>query len=112
MTTINEMKEVLKEHLEKNGSLNEIRSKLRSEIFNTLNNGQKPQQGLSNQNLIINELIREYLAFNNYNYTNSVLIPEAGQPEKPLERTIIANQLNIAESSESRQLPLLYSKPL
>lgn len=109
MTTINEMKEVLKEHLEKNGSLNEIRSKMRSEIFNTLNNGQKPQQSLSNQNLIINELIREYLAFNNYNYTNSVLIPEAGQPEKPLERSIISNQLNIAESSESRQLPLLYS---
>lgn len=110
MATLNEMKEVLKEHLEKNGSLNEIRSKLRSEIFNTLNNDAKPQQGLSNQNLIINELIREYLVFNNYNYTNSVMIPEAGQPEKPLDRQIVSSQLNIAESSESRQLPLLYSR--
>jgi lisH domain-containing protein FOPNL len=112
MATLNEMKEVLKEHLEKNGALNEIRSKLRSEVFNTLNNGQKNHQSLSNQNLIINELIREYLSFNNYNYTNSVLIPEAGQPEKPLDRNIVANQLNIAESSESRQLPLLYSNPI
>jgi lisH domain-containing protein FOPNL len=109
MTTLNEMKEVLKEHLEKNGTLNEIRSKLRSDIFNTLNNSGKNQQGLSNQNLIINELIREYLAFNNYNYTNSVLIPEAGQPEKPLDRKIVSSQLNLVESAETRQIPLLYS---
>jgi lisH domain-containing protein FOPNL len=109
MTTLNEMKEVLKEHLEKTGTLNEIRSKLRSDIFNTLNNNGKNQQSLSNQNLIINELIREYLAFNNYNYTNSVLIPEAGQPEKPLDRKIVSSQLNLVESAETRQIPLLYS---
>lgn len=102
MATLNEMKEVLKEHLEKNGTLNEVRSKMRSEIFNTLNNKPKNQTKLSNQNLLINELIREYLQFNNYNYTSSVLIPESGQPAKPLERGFIANQLNVVEDSQSR----------
>ena len=110
MATLNEMKEVLKEHLEKNGTLNELRSKMRSEIFNTLNNQPKKVTQLSNQNLIINELIREYLLFNNYNYTNNVLIPEANQPAKPLDRDFLSSQLNIVEDQESRQLPLLYSK--
>ena len=112
MATLNEMKEVLKEHLEKNGTLNEIRSKMRSEIFNTLNNQPKKVTQLSNQNLIINELIREYLVFNNYNYTNNVLIPEANQPSKPLERDFLSSQLNIVEDQESKQLPLLYSKEI
>lgn len=110
MTTMNEMKDVLKEQLEKDGSLNEVRAKLRSHLFNTLNNNQKSKQNLSNQDLIMGELIREYLTFRNLNYANSVMIPEAGLPERPLDRGIIANQLNVEESSETRQLPLLYSK--
>ena len=109
MTTLNEMKEVLKEQLEKNGSLNDIRAKLMSDVFNTLNNNPRQNPSTSNQNMIINELIREYLVFNNLNYSTSVLVSEAGQPKKPLERSIIANQLNVAESSETKQLPLLYS---
>jgi lisH domain-containing protein FOPNL len=107
---MNEMKDVLKEQLEKDGSLNEVRAKLRSHLFNTLNNNQKSKQNLSNQDLIMGELIREYLTFRNLNYANSVMIPEAGLPERPLDRGIIANQLNVEESSETRQLPLLYSK--
>lgn len=109
MATLNEMKEVLKEHLEENGTLNEIRSKMRSEIFSTLNNQPKKPKNLSNQNLIINELIRDYLVYNNYTYTNSVLIPEANQPAKPVDRDFISSQLNVVEDSESRKLPLLYS---
>ena len=108
--TLTDMKEVLKEHLEKNGTLNEIRSKMRAEIFNTLNNQPKNTNQLSEQNLIINELIREYLVYNNYNYTNSVLIPEASQPAEPLDRNFIANRLNIKQDTQTQQLPLLYSK--
>ena len=90
MATINEMKEVLKEHLEQNGTLNEVRAKMRSEIFNTLNNKKKSAGTPSNNNLIVNELIREYLAFNNYNYSNSVFVPETGQPGQPLDREFVA----------------------
>lgn len=34
----------------------------------------EPRPSLSNENLLINELIREYLAFNKYKYTESVLL--------------------------------------
>ena len=109
MATINELKEVQKEHLEGTGTLNEIRSRMRAEIFNTLNNKNTEKPQLSKQNLIINELIREYLIFNNYNYSNAVFVPESGQPDKKLEREFLSKQLNIVEDTQSRQLPLLYS---
>ena len=110
MTTLNEMKEVLKEQLEKSGALNGVRAQLRSNIFSTLNNNQSSKQSLTNQDLILGELVREFLIFNNLNHSAGVLIPEAGLPDRPLDRAIIAGQLNVEESTETRQLPLLYSR--
>jgi lisH domain-containing protein FOPNL len=67
-------KTVLEDSLEKRGRLNQIRAKIRSEIFSSLedNNDQIPK--LPHENLLINELIREYLEFNEYKFTNSVFI--------------------------------------
>ena len=61
MSTINELKDVLKETLENKGVLQEIKAKIRAEIFNTLSENSTSKPALSNENLIINELIREYL---------------------------------------------------
>jgi len=81
MATINELKEALKESLEERGVLPKIRANIRAEIFQTLNEQQPTvKTELSNENLVINELIREYLEFNNYAHSQSVFIPESGQP--------------------------------
>lgn len=61
MTNINELKDALKETLEEKGVLNEIRARMRSAIFSALDNDDKPKPKLSDENLIINEMIREYL---------------------------------------------------
>ena len=111
MASVNELKEVLKETLEERGILNEIRAKVRAEIFNSLNdqkeNAKKSQ--VSNENLLINELIREYLIFNNYNNTLSVFLPETSQPVKPpFDRAYITKKLKVLEDKNSRELPLLY----
>lgn len=112
MASVNELKEVLKETLEERGVLNEIRAKVRAEIFNSLNDQSSKnskQKPVSNENLIINELIREYLAFNNYNNTLSVFLPESSQPVKPpFDRTYISKKLKVLEDKNSRELPLLY----
>jgi lisH domain-containing protein FOPNL len=105
MATINELKEVLKEHLESTGTLNEIRSRMRAEIFNTINNKNPEKAPLSKQNLLMNELIREYLLFNNYNYSHATFIPETGQPEQKLDREFLSKQLGVIEDSKTRQLP-------
>ena len=109
MATINELKDVLKEHLEEKGVLDQLRSSLRSEIFKTLNDQNQQVPRPSNENYIINELIKEYLEFNNYNFTASVFETESGNDKDGLERQFIASQLKVVEDSTTKQLPLLYS---
>ena len=59
---------------------------------------------------MINELIREYLVFNRYRSTLSVLLPETGQPETPpFDREFLAREMRIRENETSKKLPLLYT---
>jgi hypothetical protein len=58
---------------------------------------------------IMNELIREYLLFNDWGDTASVFIPEAGQPEIPLHRAFLAGRFGIQEDAITRQNPLLHA---
>ncbi len=57
---------------------------------------------LSHENVLINELIREYLEYNHYKHTLSVLIPETGQPNDRVDRAYLAHELNIREDRTSR----------
>ena len=109
MASINELKEVLKDHLETSGTLNNVRTILRSEIFKAINDTSQPAPSPSIEKTLINEVIREYLDFNNYNYSNSVFSAEANLPKTPIDREMIAKQLKLVEDDETKQLPLLYS---
>ncbi|KAH0632069.1 hypothetical protein JD844_020130 [Phrynosoma platyrhinos] len=64
MATITELKAVLKDTLEKRGTLGQIKARIRAEVFNALDDQSEPRPSLSHENLLINELIREYLEFN------------------------------------------------
>ena len=109
MTSIEELKNALKETLEQKGVLNQIRGIMRQSIFEAIQSDDNPQKNLSNDDLIINELIKEYLSYNNYLHSLSVFQAETGQPKNKLNREFIAHELNIIESNSSRQLPLLYT---
>ena len=61
MTNVNELKEALKETLQERGELNKIKAMMRAAIFEAIETDDKPKPKLSDENLIINELIREYL---------------------------------------------------
>lgn len=62
---------------------------------------------LTNENVLINELIREYLEYNNYHNTLSVFLPETGQPKTTsFTRTFLQQQLNVQDNNT--QVPLLY----
>mmetsp|Transcript_20826 Transcript_20826/g.45556 ORF Transcript_20826/g.45556 Transcript_20826/m.45556 type:complete len:147 (+) Transcript_20826:87-527(+) len=111
MASVEELKDALKENLENRGVYKQLKAKIRSDIFKALSETEistKPE--LSNENLVINELIREYLIFNGYRETLSVFLPESGQPQiRPFDRSFLAEHLNVVEGSNSQQLPLLYS---
>ncbi|XP_012686671.2 lisH domain-containing protein FOPNL [Clupea harengus] len=108
MASITELKCALRETLEARGVMGKLKARIRAEVFNALDDQSEPRPPLSHENLLINELIREYLEFNKYRYTASVLTAESGQPEVPLDRQFVANELNVVEDPGARTMPLLY----
>ncbi|XP_034878236.1 lisH domain-containing protein FOPNL isoform X1 [Mirounga leonina] len=108
MATVAELKAVLKDTLEKRGVLGHLKARIRAEVFNALDDESEPRPSLSHENLLINELIREYLEFNKYKYTASVLMSESGQPVIPLDRQFLIRELNAFEESKDDTIPLLY----
>ncbi|KAM3624450.1 uncharacterized protein V6R79_023624 [Siganus canaliculatus] len=108
MATIAELKSAVRDTLESRGVLGQLKARIRAEVFNALDDQREPRPPLSHENLLINELIREYLKFNNYRYTASVLTAESGQPEDPLDRQFLANELKVTEDRSSKSVPLLY----
>lgn len=69
----------MRETLERRGVLGQLKARIRAEVFGALDDQREQRPPLSHENLIINELIREYLEFNKYRHTASVLI--AGEPQ-------------------------------
>uniref|UniRef100_A0A8D2DFB3 Centrosomal protein 20 n=1 Tax=Sciurus vulgaris TaxID=55149 RepID=A0A8D2DFB3_SCIVU len=108
MATVTELKAVLKDTLEKRGVLGHLKARIRAEVFSALDDDREPRPTLSHENLLINELIREYLEFNKYKYTASVLTAESGQPAVPLDRQFLIRELNAFEESKDNTIPLLY----
>ncbi|KAH7474379.1 Centrosomal protein 20 [Phytophthora ramorum] len=109
-TTLSDLKEVLKDTLAARGSLDQIKARIRAEIFAALDDQDVPKPKLSNENLIINELIREYFEYNGYRHALSVFLPESGQPaEKPFDRQFLSSELNVTEDPRFTHVPLLYS---
>lgn len=97
MATKEELKSVLKETLENRGVLGQVKARIRSEVFSALDDQTETRPTLSNENMLINELIREYLEFNKYKYTLSVLLTETGQPKEPIDRKFMGQELKISE---------------
>uniref|UniRef100_A0A3Q4AXQ3 FGFR1 oncogene partner (FOP) N-terminal dimerisation domain-containing protein n=1 Tax=Mola mola TaxID=94237 RepID=A0A3Q4AXQ3_MOLML len=80
MATIAELKSAVKETLESRGVLSQLKARIRAEVFSALEDQREPRPPLSHENLLLNELIREYLEFNKYRYAASVLT--AGGPRQ------------------------------
>ena len=97
MASIDDLKTVLKETLEQKGALQKIKAEIRAEIFTALDaDNAKGKPGSPPENVLINELIREYLEYNGYYNAASVFITESGQPvDPPFDRNYIERKLQI-----------------
>eukprot|EP00750_Incisomonas_marina_P001628 INCI1138.1.p1 GENE.INCI1138.1~~INCI1138.1.p1 ORF type:complete len:205 (-),score=31.47 INCI1138.1:33-647(-) len=113
------LKEELKSALERKGVISSLKSRIRSEIYHCLEANVPSDPHLATvdaempeENVMINELIREYLAFNGYTNTLSVFLPEARVSRQPiLERVFLQSELGlrVEDPQASRtSLPLLY----
>jgi len=110
MATLEELRDALTETLERRGTLPKLRGEVRAEVFKALDDRDGlPKPELPPETLMLNELVREYLAFQNYRSTLSVFVPESGQPSLPaFDRAFLSRELGVADD-DSRELPLLYS---
>jgi len=109
MASLEDLKNVLKETLEQKGVLNEVKAKIRAEIFTALDSETSNKPRLSNENMIINEMIREYLEYNKYYNSLSVLLTETGQPvEPPFDKEYLHRKFSIAKGRGDQKMPLLY----
>ncbi len=104
MASVDDLKLVLGEALDKKGVTNEIKARLRAEVFSILEDNSFEKPRISQENLLLNELIREYMDFNHYKYSKSVFLKETQQPNEPLNREIIASELHIKEDRLTRQV--------
>ena len=109
MSSIEELKTSLKETMIKRGILNKIKAEMRQEIYDALDNDDNPKPKLTRENFIINELIKEYFNYNDYNYSSKVFQSETGQIKNNLNRNELAKELNLIEGENNKNKPLLYS---
>ncbi|KAL8586844.1 hypothetical protein ACOMHN_052720 [Nucella lapillus] len=109
MASAAELTEVVKKNLEQRGVLNQVKARIRAEVYNAIDRPADNRPVISNENILINELIREYLDFNKYHYTSSLLTAESGMAKEPLDREFLRTELNVVEDAPSRSVPLLYS---
>lgn len=61
----------------------------------------------SNEVLLINELVKEYLEWNGYLYTASVMTSEAAMPDAKRTRAELCAEVGVKDDEKSSALPLL-----
>jgi lisH domain-containing protein FOPNL len=104
------LKSAMRDVLESTGQLDSIKAQLRAVVFQALEASSpetRPRPPIPPVNMFINELIREYFAFNGYEHTLGVMNAELGLPQANVPRNVLASELNLAESPKS--IPVLYA---
>ncbi|EPY28108.1 lisH domain-containing protein C16orf63 [Strigomonas culicis] len=122
MSTQESLKSAMRESLEANGTIDQVKAELRAAIFqslaettttdptnNHLNSSSASQitPPVPPENMIINELIREYLAFNGLEHSLAVFQLESRTPGQPVPRAVLTHELNLLGAPAG--VPLLYA---
>ena len=112
MASEKELCKSVKESLQEKGFLDKMSAEVRKEVLHVLKNDQRAHRTsseLSADNFIINELIKEYLEWNNYTQSSDVLSLESGQPKQRISRAELETTMNVECGENSSKIPLLYS---
>lgn len=115
MSSHESLKAAMRESLEANGTISQIKAELRAAIFQRLSDanveadGQQQREGcpVPAENILINEVIKEYLTFNGLEHTLAVFQLEARIPDGQIPRVITASEFNMSAAPSS--VPLLYA---
>ncbi|KAJ8727709.1 hypothetical protein PYW07_001828 [Mythimna separata] len=110
--TEKELLVAIKELLKKNGYLNKINAEVRAKVTGLLQDRQtsgvvSTPPAPTEEVLLVNELVREYLEWNGYLYTASVMMSEAAMPKDKRTRAELCTEVGVRDDEKSSALPLL-----
>ena len=105
---------VVEKALKDKGVLEQLSCQVRAEILQILKSPlvvrqEKLEIEENSTNFIINELIKEYLDYNELKHSADILSVESGQPMKRVSRIDLEKTLKIHTGPNAKQVPLLYS---
>ncbi|KYB25976.1 centrosomal protein 20 [Tribolium castaneum] len=108
--TQTDLLEAVKESLHKDGRLEKFKAELRAAVMSVLNKNSTEEEPpkVPDETRFINELIREYLSWNGYLYTEQILAAECGQNMERLSRDVLTTKLGVMDDSRTAKIPLLY----
>ena len=97
--------------LKEKGIIHQLQSKTRVEVLRVLKDedGSQKQDEPPSDNFIINELIKDYLEWNNLPNAKDVLCLESGHSKTSVSREELEKSLGIECGPNSRKVPLLYA---
>lgn len=105
------LKVAMREALESSGQLDAVKAQLRALVFQALDASSPESRArppIPPENMILNEVIREYLAFNGYEHSLSVFSAEIGLKDaSSLPRSVLGAQVGLRHAP--RDVPLLYA---
>ncbi|XP_017778482.1 PREDICTED: lisH domain-containing protein FOPNL-like [Nicrophorus vespilloides] len=108
--TERDLLEAVKESLNQVGSLGHFKAELRAAVMSILNKNtnHKVPSSIPEETKVINELIREYLGWNGYIYTEQILVAESGDNGAKVIRENLATKLGVLDDNKTQKIPLLY----
>ncbi|XP_031767624.2 centrosomal protein 20-like, partial [Galleria mellonella] len=114
MNSEKELIDAIKDLLKKNGHLNKLQAEMRAKVTEVLQERQVLNSGdrrsappPTEEVLLVNELVREYLEWNGYLYTASVMASEAAMPNEKKTRSQLCSEVGVRDDEKSSALPLL-----
>ncbi|XP_019870980.1 centrosomal protein 20-like [Aethina tumida] len=111
MTEVSEscLLKAIKQSLETDGRLGRFKGEIRAAVMSILNkNSNIALPEVPEETRLINELIREYLVWNGYLYTEQILSAECGQTNERVTRDVLTTKLGVVDDEKTVRIPLLY----
>ncbi|XP_018561821.1 lisH domain-containing protein FOPNL-like [Anoplophora glabripennis] len=102
--------DAIRESLQKDGTLGQVSGQIRAAVMTVLNRNieNKEPPKVPEETKLINELLREYLTWNGYLYTEQVLAAESGQKSEKMSRDVLTTKFGVMDDAKTAKIPLLY----
>ncbi|XP_065161346.1 centrosomal protein 20 [Atheta coriaria] len=108
--TERDLLEAVRKSLTEYGVMGHFKAEMRASVMNILNKNTERQvpPDMPEETKLLNELIREYLAWNGYMYSEQVLGVESGDNDTTMRREQLASKLGVLDDRKTQKIPLLY----